>query len=92
MDSSIIFLIKCFFFWVNLAVLRVARIGLEDVTAPKVNVVVVNALVLQRTGNVIQMFVGIVGSGNLNLILMFHYYVFIFHCHVKYIIYDLVGQ
>lgn len=43
--------------------LRVARIVLEDAIVPKVNVVVVNVLVLQQIENVIQMFVGIVGSG-----------------------------
>lgn len=42
--------------------LRVARIVLEDAIVPKVNVVVVNVLVLQQIENVIQMFVGIVGS------------------------------
>ncbi|KAJ0039915.1 hypothetical protein Pint_28013 [Pistacia integerrima] len=41
---------------------RAARIGLEAVTVLKVNVEVVSVHVLQLTGNVIQMFVGIVGS------------------------------
>ncbi|KAJ6366848.1 hypothetical protein OIU77_003262 [Salix suchowensis] len=44
-------------------VLRVARTDLEAVTVPKVNVEAVNVHVLLQTGNVIQMSVGIVGSG-----------------------------
>ena len=43
--------------------LRVARTVFEDVIVPKVNVVVVSVLALQQIENVIQMFVGIVGSG-----------------------------
>lgn len=43
-------------------VLRVARTDLEAVIVLKVNVEVANVHALLQTGNVIQMFVGIVGS------------------------------
>ena len=50
---------------VYIDVLRVARIDLEVVIVLKVNVEAVSVHALLQTGNVIQMFVEIVGSGEL---------------------------
>lgn len=49
--------------YIDLDVPRAAKIGSEAVIALKVNVAVVSVHVLLLTGNVIQMFVGTVGSG-----------------------------
>ena len=56
------------FYWyllIYIDVLRVARIDLEVVIVLKVNVEAVSVHALLQTGNVIQMFVEIVGSGEL---------------------------
>ena len=63
-----------YFLLVPLDVLRVARTDLEAVIVPKVNVEVVNVHALLQTGNVIQMSVGIVGSGELVLLFLFFLY------------------
>lgn len=59
------------YFLFNIDVQRVARIDLEVVIVLKVNVEVVSVHALLQTGNVIQMFVEIVGSGELWLWLSF---------------------
>ena len=59
-----------YFLLAPLDVVRVARTDLEAVIVPKVNVEAVNVHVLLQTGNVIQMSVGIVGSGELVLLLL----------------------
>lgn len=54
-----------FFKLIFLGVLRLARIDLGAVIVRKVNAGVVSAPALLQTGNVIRMFVGIAGSGEL---------------------------
>lgn len=54
---------------------RVARINSVVVIVPKVSVEAGNALALLQTGNVILMFVEIVGSGEL-LVVLWNYFLF----------------